>query len=155
MLSIPLAVDHRAHRRIYASAFSDKALRLQEPLILGYVNSLLRIVKNHATGNSPVTFDICKLLNCTTFDVMADLAFGEPLGLLDQSELTPWVKAIFANVQRLSISRLTREYKSLGFLIKMLTPKSVLEGAYTHYNHSYERVEKRLARGVDIGKPDI
>lgn len=79
-----------------------------------------------------------------TFDVMADLAFGEPLGLLDQSELTPWVKAIFANTRRMSISRLTREYKVLGLIVKMFTPKEVIEGAHFHYNHSYERVEKRL-----------
>jgi cytochrome P450 len=55
----------------------------------------------------------------------------------------------------MSISRLAREYKSLGFLIKALTPKEVKEGAQFHYNHSYERVDKRLERGIDIGKPDI
>lgn len=30
-----------------------------------------------------------------------------------------------------------------------------MEGAHFHYNHSYERVEKRIDRGIDIGKPDI
>lgn len=151
--SQPDTMEHRSQRRIFAPAFSDKALRLQEPLILGYLSSLVRIIRNNATSGTP--FDFVKLLNCMTFDVMADLAFGEPLGLLDQSELTPWVKAIFANTQRMSISRLTREYKVLGLIVKMFTPKEMIEGAHFHYNHSYERVEKRLERGIDIGKPDI
>lgn len=86
---------------------------------------------------------------------MADLAFGEPLGLLEQSELTPWVQAVLSNVQRMSISRVAREYKILDWFIKAATPKKVTQGAQLHYNHSYERVEKRLERGIDIRKPDI
>jgi cytochrome P450 len=153
MGSQPDMMVHRSQRRVFAPAFSDKALKLQEPLILGYLNALVRIVRNNATSGA--AFDLAKSLNCMTFDVMADLAFGEPLGLLDQSELTPWVQAIFGNVQKMSISRLAREYKTVGFLIRALTPKEVIEGAHFHYNHSYERVEKRLERGIDIGKPDI
>lgn len=152
--SQPDTLVHRSQRRVFAPAFSDRALKLQEPLILGYLNLLVRIIRNNATSNL-VGFDIVKLLNCLTFDVMADLAFGEPLGLLDQSELTPWVQAIFRNVQRMSISRLAREYKVLNLLVKTFTPKEVIEGAHFHYNHSYERVDKRLERGIDIGKPDI
>ncbi|KAJ4338056.1 hypothetical protein N0V87_004203 [Didymella glomerata] len=153
MGSQPDMMVHRSQRRVFAPAFSDKTLKLQEPLILGYLNALVRIVRNNATSGA--AFDLAKSLNCMTFDVMADLAFGEPLGLLDQSELTPWVQAIFGNVQKMSISRLAREYKTVGFLIRALTPKEVIESAHFHYNHSYERVEKRLERGIDIGKPDI
>ncbi|KAF3034418.1 hypothetical protein E8E12_006026 [Didymella heteroderae] len=146
---------HRSQRRVFAPAFSDKALKLQEPLILDYLNSMVRIIRNNAESSPIVAFDIVKLLNCMTFDVMADLAFGEPLGLLDQSELTPWVQAILGDVQRMSVSRLAREYKVLNLLVKMFTPKQFIEGAHFHYNHSYERVEKRLERGIDIGKPEI
>ncbi|PVI05829.1 cytochrome P450 [Periconia macrospinosa] len=155
MGSEPITTVHRSRRRVYAPAFSERALKLQEPLILGYLNSLLRIIKNEATSNHDTGMDMVKLLNCMTFDVMADLAFGEPLGLLEQSEYTPWVQAIFGNVIKLSISRLAREYKLFDLLLKVFTPKSVAESAHTHYNHSFDRVVKRLGRGIDIGKPDI
>lgn len=151
----PDTAIHRQRRRIYAPAFSERAVKLQEPLILGYVSSLLRIVKNNATSKPDAGFDIVKLLNCTTFDVMADLSFGEPLGLLEQSEYTPWVAALFGNLMKVSVSRLAREYKFFDLLIKAFTPKSVIEGAHSHYNHSYDRVVKRMGRGIDIGKPDI
>lgn len=153
--SEPITEIHRSRRRIVAPAFSDKALKLQEPLILGYLNSLVRIIKTNATDHSDVGFDIVNLLNCMTFDVMADLAFGEPLGLLEQSKLSPWVQAVLGNVQRMSISRLAREYKCINSLIKLFTPRKLMEAAHFHYNHSYERVEKRLEQGIDIGKPDI
>jgi cytochrome P450 len=146
---------HRARRRVYAPAFSDKALKQQESLIQGYVNSLLRIIREHAETGQSAGLDIAKLLNCTTFDVMADLTFGEPLGLLEQSELTPWIRAVLDNVRSMSIARIAREYKILSWLVQLFTPKAIKEGAQTHYNHTYDRVDKRVSRGIDIGKPDV
>lgn len=150
-----VTIAHRSRRRVVAPGFSDRALKLQEPLIVGYLNSLVRFIKDHAINSPTNGFDIVKLLNCMTFDVMADLSFGEPLGLLEQSELSPWVQSVLGNVRRMSVSWLAREYKWLNLLIKLFTPKEVMEGAHFHYNHSYERVEKRIDRGIDIGKPDI
>ncbi|KAK7178029.1 hypothetical protein DPSP01_014487 [Paraphaeosphaeria sporulosa] len=146
---------HRAHRRIYAPAFSDRALKEQEPLILGYLKSLVRLIKEKATKEPDTGIDISKCLNFLTFDVMADLTFGEPLGLLETSEYTPWVAAIFGQLLFMSLGRAAREYKLFSKLLKAVMPKYVTEEAYKHYNNSADRVEKRLARGIDIGKPDI
>lgn len=146
---------HRPRRRIYQNAFSDKALKKQEPLILGYVNLLVKVIKEAGTNDSISKVDIQKLLNCCTFDVMADLTFGEPLGLLEQSELSPWVAQIFGNIRIGSIKRVSLEYPIMEHLIKAITPKSLKAAAMTHYDYSALRVEKRLAKGVDIGKPDI
>lgn len=150
-----VTATHRARRRVYAPAFSERALKEQVPLINGYANSLLEILKNHANSNQNTGIDIAKLLNCTTFDVMADLAFGEPLGLLEQSEYTPWVQAVFKNIRYLSVKRLALEYKSFNLLVGWCTPKYMRDGAQSHYDHTHDRVEKRLKRGIDIGKPDI
>ena len=80
---------------------------------------------------------------------MADLAFGE------QSKLTPLVPAMLSNVQRMFVSRVAPGYKILSRLIKAATPEKVTQGAQLHYNRSYARVEMRLNRGLDIGKPGI
>ncbi|XP_014556637.1 hypothetical protein COCVIDRAFT_37744 [Bipolaris victoriae FI3] len=146
---------HRPRRRLYQNAFSDKALRKQEPLILGYVNLLVQVIKEAATKDSVSKVDIQKLLNCCTFDVMADLTFGEPLGLLEKSELSPWVAQIFGNVKNTSIKRLALEYPIIERLIKIMTPKSLTAAGLAHYDYSAQRVKKRLAKGIDIGKPDI
>lgn len=146
---------HRPRRRVYAHAFSDRALREQEPLIQGYVDFLVKVIKEDLKNNPDIKMDISKLLNCCTFDVMADLTFGEPLGLLQQSEYTPWVASIFQKIRNISIGRLAIEYRAVAFLFRWFTPARVKEGAKQHFQHSAERVEKRLRRGNDIGKPDI
>lgn len=148
-------LEHRSQRRVFAPAFSDRALKMQEPLILDYLNPLLRIIKNYAASNPIVRFDMVRLLNCMTFNVMADLTFGEPLGLLDQPKLTSWVQAVFDNVQEMSIARVAREYPLLARLIKVFNSKTIIEGARLHYEQSYTLVERRLERGINIGKPDI
>jgi cytochrome P450 len=147
--------SHRPRRRIYANAFSDKALKEQEPLILHYSDFLARVIKESIADSPDTGVDICKLFNCTTFDVMAELTFGEPLGLLAQSELTPWVASIFGNIRNMSIMRLGMEYPAIQSVLKLVTPKSFIKNAYEHYNHAAERVERRMSKGTDIGKPDI
>lgn len=84
-----VTMAHRSRRRVVAPGFSERALKLQEPLIIGYLNSLVRIIKDHAINSPTNGFDIVKLLNCMTFDVMADLSFGEPLGLLSSLNYLP------------------------------------------------------------------
>jgi hypothetical protein len=55
----------------------------------------------------------------------------------------------------MSIARVAREYKILSWLVQILTPKAIKKGAQTHYNHTYDRVDKRVKRGIDVGKPDV
>jgi cytochrome P450 len=75
-----LAADEVAHprvRRSLAHAFSDKALRGQEPLVQQHVDLLVQRLGEQETEDEPV--DIMRWYNFTTFDVMCDLSFGEPL----------------------------------------------------------------------------
>lgn len=156
--SLPAEINpenHRPRRRMYAHAFSDRALKEQEPLIKGYVDLLVKIIREDVKKDADVKMDISKLLNCFTFDVMADLTFGEPLGLLQQSEYTPWVAQIFLQVQNTSLRRLGIEYRIIGVLLKYFMPEAIKEGAKNHHRQSVERVERRLRRGNAIGKPDI
>lgn len=36
--------------------------------------------------------DLARIFNYTTFDIIADLAFGEPLGCLENFEEDDWIK---------------------------------------------------------------
>lgn len=82
---------HGQVRRIFSHAFSDKALKEQEAMLTKYVNMVIRNMRRRAHEKG----DLVKYYNFTTFDIMAELAFGEPLGLLENSDYTPWVAAIF------------------------------------------------------------
>lgn len=146
--------EHGALRRIFSNAFSDRALKLQEPLIKRYVDQLVDLMHRTTKENADAKFEMVKLYNCTTFDIMGDLTFGEPLGLLEQSEYTPWVKAVFGSIKAQHLSRIMMEYPILGKLVVLLTPKSLEQQVRMHFQHAADRVDRRLAKSDD-GKPDI
>ncbi|KAL1620763.1 hypothetical protein SLS56_009533 [Neofusicoccum ribis] len=148
--------DDAAHarlRRIFAPAFADRSIRRQEPMVARYADRLVAAVRRDAEAAAGGELDLCKLWTCATFDVMGQLTFGEPLGLLDRSEYTPWVTMVFGWNKAIDLARLQLEYPLLGLLAKYLTPRSLLEMERSHAKHSSDRVDRRLELGSD--EPDI
>jgi hypothetical protein len=71
------------YRRNFSSAFSDKALREQEPIMKKYFDLLIQ--RLHENCAKPV--DIVQWYNSTTFDIVGDLLFGESYECLEKSRL--------------------------------------------------------------------
>ncbi|KAK7712284.1 hypothetical protein SLS57_007754 [Botryosphaeria dothidea] len=141
--------------KIFSHAFSEKALKLQEGLITRNVDKLINNIQNTVGQNPETQLDIVKLYNCTTFDIMGELTFGEPLGLLDKSEYTPWVATIFQSIKALEFGRLSLEYPLLRVLFQALVPASITKGEEEHYKYSNDRVDHRLAKGLSHDQADI
>lgn len=147
--------EHGRLRKIFSNAFSDKALKLQEPLIKKYVDHLIDLVRQSISVKPDANLDLVKLYNCTTFDIMGDLAFGEPLGMLETSEYTPWVKAVFGSIKAGTFSRMIRQYPLIARIARCFVPRSIRELEKMHYQHAADRVDRRLEKETDINKPDI
>ena len=76
--------DHSRYRRLLSHAFSDKALREQEPLIKQYVDLLIsRLHENVKNGAQ----DMASRHNFVTFDIIGDLTLGESFSCLQESAL--------------------------------------------------------------------
>ena len=73
---------HDQRRRIWAPAFSDKALRGYEQRIRPYIDLLTSQLR--AFGSKPV--NAIDWFNFFTFDVMGDLAFNESFHMLERGE---------------------------------------------------------------------
>jgi cytochrome P450 len=78
--------DHARQRKIFTPAFSDRALKQQEPLFLKYASQLVEKLKELSEQDTESNIDMVQLLNFATFDIMADLTFGEPLHMLGKAE---------------------------------------------------------------------
>jgi cytochrome P450 len=76
--------NHSRQRRALSHAFSSKALAEQENIIQGFVGKLITNIQRMATDQ--VEFNLVDWLNFTTFDIIGDLAFGEPFGCLDSGK---------------------------------------------------------------------
>lgn len=138
---------HAAIRRVFAPAFSEKALKKQEPMFHRYAD--LMVQKGRAAG----TVNMTELLNWATFDIMADFAFGESLGLLERGAYSAWIAVVFNTVRVLPFVQMIQFYPLLKRLFDLLEPKSVAAMRLDHFNHTVDRVDKRLRDGSD--RPDL
>ncbi|KAK2674259.1 Cytochrome P450, E-class, group I [Fusarium oxysporum f. sp. vasinfectum] len=144
--------NHTRVRRLFSPAFSERALKQQEPLFKKYTDLLMyKISEVGNDGAKPV--EMTQLLNFTTFDVMAELCFGHPLNLLAQNEYSPWVRSIFESLKMLPIASMINYYPILNAIFTRFEPKSVTQQRVTHCKHSEDRVNHRLENGSD--QPDV
>ncbi|KAL2819642.1 cytochrome P450 [Aspergillus cavernicola] len=138
-----LAADHahhRRYRRLLAHAFSDKGLRAQQGMIQQYIDRLIDgLRENCATG----PLDLAVWFNWATFDIIGDLAFGEPFGCLDEVETHPWIASIQGNVKAIPILNALRRYR-LTWILGLLAPPKLLEMRRRNAQFTADKVDCRL-----------
>ncbi|CAG8198366.1 unnamed protein product [Penicillium olsonii] len=143
--------EHGRLRRQLAHGFSEKAMRDQEPLIRGYVDLLLERLTGFCASGSPVA--ISDWYNFTTFDIIGDLAFGEPFGCLQGSDLDGWIKGIF-DAGRLGILLQTLSfYPVLKRALLSMAPASMKEAHEKHRRLTQQKMERRMEK--EEGRPDL
>ncbi|MCJ1282685.1 hypothetical protein MMC26_002010 [Xylographa opegraphella] len=139
--------DHNRIRKLLSYAFSEQAMREQEPLITQYMTMLISKLHNEIRGPTHGRVDIAKWYNLTTFDVVADLCFGESFHALESGVQHPWVSNIFKGVKLARFLRLARAFPSFGAVLMFIVSfiPAVVKGARTHRMYTIQRTEKRLA----------
>jgi len=87
---------------------------------------------------------------------MADLTFAEPLYMLDNSEYSPWVKAIFGGIKFGTGIRAIKMMSSVNrFLLDEILFRipSLRKKQMQHWKYTTDRVDRRLAKTPD--RPDL
>ncbi|TFB01345.1 Isotrichodermin C-15 hydroxylase [Trichoderma ghanense] len=144
--------NHIRYRRSLAYGFSHQAMLNQEPIINKYIDTLLTGLKNQSTKQGKI--DIVRWYNYTTFDIIGDLAFGEPFYCLEKSDYHPWVALIFSGVKNLSLMSVCSKHGKLGKILAMLlVPKDLRAKGMQHRRLSIEKVRRRLDSGSS--RPDF
>ncbi|KAF4543390.1 Cytochrome p450 protein [Lasiodiplodia theobromae] len=143
--------DHSRQRRAYSHAFSDRALREQEPLIQKYISLLLQRLTDHAAQGNIV--DLVQYYNYTTFDIIGDLAFNEPFGCLENDKYHDLVQGVFATLRGFALKTALAYYDVLRLLVYTLNPSGAQKGPIEFFKFTKDRVRKRL--GTETARPDI
>lgn len=143
--------EHKRIRRLLSHAFSEKALRNQEDVMDRYVNLFIDRLRTRALEGTII--DIVQWYNFATFDLIGDLAFGEPFGCLEKSGYHPWVKMIFESVKVLAIGQIIRRL-NLEPLIPLFSPPSLMRSAKEHHQLSQNTAMGRLNSG-DMDREDF
>jgi cytochrome P450 len=144
--------NHQRYRRAVAHGFSNQSMMDQQPIISGYVDKFIEgLHEVCADGDKPL--DIAAWFNSATFDIIGDLAFGEPFGCLDEKKLHPWVRLIFEGVYNLSILTCLSRSPWLYKLVMFVMPQGSTRKWTEHKEMSREKVRRRLASKED--RPDF
>lgn len=153
---IASAVDdsvHARHRRLLAYAFSDRALRGQEGLVTGYVDTLIRKLKSIVHDNRDGMVDIKSWFNYTTFDITGDLMFGESFQCLEDSQLHPWIALVFNSIKAFALMGVATQFPWFNSILQSLIPKSIKQQELDHFKLGAEKVDRRLKMGT--ARPDF
>lgn len=144
---------HAEQRKALSHAFSAKALRDQERIIHQYVNALMnRLNELGEGGNKPI--DVTTAWNWLTFDVIGDLAFGEPFDAIrDGSD--HWFHLMASTLRRDSTARTMHKYGFLlPLILRFMLPKPVLAAAEDNHRLASEKAHRRIELG-DMGRADF
>ncbi|OQE43268.1 hypothetical protein PENCOP_c003G06155 [Penicillium coprophilum] len=140
--------DHSRFRRTLSYAFSESSLKSQEPIVKGYVDLLIqRLHQNVNKGNT--SLDMVAWYNFTTFDIIGDMAFGEPFNCLQNSAYHQWVSMIFSNFRYASYSNVVRRFPASKFLLGLITPAHIVTQRNWHIELTKEKVKSRLSKPND------
>ncbi|KAH8647476.1 cytochrome P450 [Tricladium varicosporioides] len=146
--------DHRRMRRLQAHAFSDKALTAQEPILRQYVKQFTSGLLKESKSSPRSIVSLGKWFNLTTFDLIGDLAFGEPFGCCATGEMHPWVRTIFELLEIGTWRVEMNFYPLIGMAALMLVlPKGMRSKADGHKKMSADKAERRM--GTRTERPDF
>jgi cytochrome P450 len=148
--SVLNALDPKVHsrfRKTMDSAFTEKALRLQEPVVQKHVALFIAQLDKLASKKPEgAVVDVVQWFAFVAFDLVGDLGFGEPFGCLESGELHPWISLIFASLRAATYGAVLGFYPALSWLMSLTIPKSVLEKYARHWEFSVDKVNRRLEK---------
>lgn len=159
--SLLSAIDPEEHanmRKLFAPAFTTRALRAQESIIHQYVNLLVERVQELVTaaknnGEEDAEIDMTPWFHFTTFDIFGDLGFGESFDCLQSSKYHPWIALLFNSVKAATCVAAVRYYPMLQWLLFKCIPPSLRKMQMRHYYQIVEKVDRRL--NWELERPDI
>ncbi|KAI1635440.1 cytochrome P450 [Biscogniauxia mediterranea] len=160
--SLISAIEPESHariRKLLAPGFTPRALRAQEPILQRYVSLLVERLREHIseTANSKGTeINILPWINFTTFDIFADLGFGESFDCLQSSRYHPWIALLFNSVKAASFIAAARFYPLVDFLLIKCIPLSLKKMQQAYFQQIADKVERRLnydkGGGLSVGE---
>ena len=139
--------DHARIRKAWSYGFSDKALKDQEPLITSHVDKLISRLRQQCDSQARgAILDIVKWYNFCVFDIIGDLAFGEPFGCLDHQEYHSWIATIVHHFKAAVLMSACRYYPLLYKWLVWSVPKSSIQKQAQHFAMAGEKVQSRLSK---------
>lgn len=155
--------QHPRVRKALSYAFSERALRDQEPYVTKYVDLLMLRLRELAdppeSGGGGVgnVVDLVEWYNFTTFDIIGELAIAQSFGCLRGSRYHEWVRGFWDVIKLGAFVRALAVSTNATFpqLLRTLAPRSLKDARRRHLEYVGRSTERRLTEGELREKPDF
>lgn len=139
--------QHARVRGLLSPAFSERAMREQESLIMKHVDLLIQKLKSQVQGSMGGEVDLVRWYNFTTFDIIGDLSLGEPFGCLESGKYHVWIPQMFKGLKNIILLVVVKAYPILEAILTCLVKlyPNALEGQRVHRENTTVALQKRLA----------
>ena len=143
--------DHSRIRRTCNHAFSDSAIREQEPVLQRHCKVLIHQLRQRTWDLQPHPVNLREWFNFFTFDTIGELAFGEDFRALESGEYHFWIRDIFEALRMWRVLRFGEMYTLIGWIINTLIKLSphFTKKRDAFFKFPINRVEKRLKQGTN------
>lgn len=128
-------------------AFSDKALQAQEPVLHYYVDMLIEKLREKCKGDVGGVVDMAKWFNFTTFDLIGDLSFGQPFGLLEGGVWHRYVSTLFGSVKVFTYIRVIQDMfpsPVRELLLLLVIPKNLMNDQTYQTELAGEKLKQKI-----------
>lgn len=143
--------EHTRLRRVLSHGFSSKSMLKQEPIIRKYVDLFIKQLYEIGADNKQV--NLMRWYNFCTFDIVGDLAFGEPFECLTKRDFHPWVAIIFDSIKFMAISIAMKHFPLVYEILERCIPKDIREKDEKRRQFSHQKVLRRIESGAS--RPDF
>ncbi|KAL9598532.1 MAG: hypothetical protein Q9219_004434 [cf. Caloplaca sp. 3 TL-2023] len=141
--------DHPRMRKVLNLAFSEQALRDQEPRIQSHARSLIKQLEADARRGDGV-IDINTWYNFAAFDIIADAALGQPFNTLETTTYRPWISMIGKTWKAITLASSVKSLAPPAYLLRSLVPTGLfLQKEVDKFDLVLNRVKERISCATD------
>ena len=141
--------SHSRGRRILSHAFSAKALSEQEALISSFGDQLVDGLKENCSS----AVELTTWYNWTTFDVIAQLCFGEPFGCLQSKATHKYVQLLLDSIRAFRLYYVLHHFPLAKYLGSLIVSQGQLNSRKAFLQWVTEKTRDRCEK--ETQQPDF
>ncbi|KAM5439845.1 hypothetical protein MferCBS31731_004256 [Microsporum ferrugineum] len=135
------------YRKIIAPAFSEAAIRGQEPIIQKYVDGLIKGLKNRSGQaefpDAKGVVNIAAWYNFVVFDILTRLSFGEAQGCIENGQYDPWLEGLYDGLIQSHFVQAAHRLRPYHSILERFIPSRVTKAHNSQTMDYYPRELKK------------
>ncbi|KAJ6109657.1 hypothetical protein N7486_001892 [Penicillium sp. IBT 16267x] len=140
--------EHPRYKKLMAPAFSEQAIKEQEPTIQQYTSMAIDALRNNRSGKScyPDANGIANVgawCNFLIFDILSCLSFGKSIGCLEMADYHEWANVIFGAMKHSHFLQCAHRLKPYHPILEKLIPGDISGPYKTHMENVRKNLRER------------